>query len=273
MTRDHLPSAPYSRVDGPPDAPVLVLGPSLGTDLRLFDAQVTALAGGYRIIRFDLPGHGRTPAPAGPYSILGMARDVVALLDGRGIGRFHYVGVSIGGAIGQQLAVAHPERLLSLTVCASAARFADPESWPQRAATVRAHGTEAMLASRPGTWFTQRFLDTHPREAERLLDMLRATTAEGYAGCCEAIATFDLRDRLHTITVPTLAIAGGEDPATPPEMVRRIAEGVRHGRFVVIDDAAHLVNVERPDQVNAALREHLASVAERGDFVTGPHTS
>ncbi|MBO0877968.1 MAG: 3-oxoadipate enol-lactonase [Pseudonocardia sp.] len=260
MTGDHPPTTLHHRSDGPPGAPVLVLGPSLGTDLHLFDAQVAALAGRYRIVRFDLPGHGGSPAPDGLCSIRGMARDVLALLDRLGIDRFHYAGVSIGGAIGQQLAVDHPERLRSLTVCASAARFADPDSWPQRAATVRAHGTEAMLASRPGTWFTHRFADNHSAEATRLLDMLRATTREGYAGCCEAIATFDLRERLGAISVPTLAIAGADDPATPPEMVRLISDGVQHGGFVLIRDAAHLVNAERPDQVTTALVEHLERV-------------
>jgi 3-oxoadipate enol-lactonase len=247
----------YHRIDGPADGPVLVLGPSLGTDLHLFDAQVPALADRYRIVRFDLPGHGRSSAPPGPYTMAGMAAEVLALLDHLGMGRFHYAGVSIGGAIGQQLALDHGDRLLSLAVCASAARFADPASWPARADTVQAEGTEAMLASRPGTWFTHDFGRRHPAEAQRLLDMLRATTAEGYAGCCEAIGAFDVRDRLPDIRVPTLALAGADDPATPPDMVRLIADRIPGATLVVVPEAAHLVNAERPEAVNDALASHL----------------
>lgn len=172
-------------IDGPADAPVLVLGPSLGTDTGLFDAQVAKFADRFRIIRYNLRGHGHTPATPGPYTMAELAGDVLALLDRLAVPRVHYAGVSIGGAVGLWLGIHHPERLQSLAVCASAARFADPQSWPVRAATVRAEGIEAMLASRPGTWFTHEFADREPHEAHRLLDMLRATTAEGYAGCCE----------------------------------------------------------------------------------------
>lgn len=236
---DHSPVELHHRVDGPPGAPVLVLGPSLGTDLHLFDAQVDALADDYRIIRYDLPGHGDSPLTDGPYTVRGLARDVIALADRLGVERFHYAGVSLGGAIGQQLALDHPGRLHTLAVIASAARFAEPSSWPRRAAVVRARGTREMLASRPGTWFTHDFVRTDNREATRLVRMLSSTRSEGYAGCCEAIATFDVRRDLGDITVPTLAIAGADDPATPPEMLKAIANGVQNGRYVVIDNAAH----------------------------------
>ncbi|WP_116045945.1 3-oxoadipate enol-lactonase [Amycolatopsis palatopharyngis] len=247
--------------DGPADGPVLVLGPSLGTDFGLFDAQVATLAERYRVLRFNLPGHGGAPAPPGPYSMAGMAGDVLALLDHHGIERCHYAGVSIGGAIGLQLALDAGHRLASLTVCASSARFADPGSWPVRAATVRAEGTAAMLASRAGTWYTHEFARREPAESGRLLDMLRGTAAEGYAGCCEAIATFDVRDRLGEIRVPTLALAGADDPATPPEMLRQIAEGVPHARMVVVPDTAHLLNVEAPGAVNHELAAHLVNAS------------
>lgn len=247
----------HHRIDGPDSAPVLVLGPSLGTDLHLFDAQVEAFADRYRVLRFDLPGHGGTPAPEGPLTIASMAETVIALLDRLGIDRFHYAGVSIGGAIGQQLALDHPDRVLSLAVLASAARFADPDSWPKRATTVRENGTEAMVTSRPGTWFIQSFAGTD--EARRLLDMLRATTAEGYARCCEAISTFDVRQRLGEVKLPVLAIAGAEDPATPPEMVRLIADTAANGRFEVVADSAHLLNAEKPERVNELLAAHFAA--------------
>ncbi|MBP2364562.1 3-oxoadipate enol-lactonase [Pseudonocardia parietis] len=251
-------TALHHRIDGPDGAPVVVLGPSLGTDLHLFDAQVATLADRYRVVRYDLPGHGGTPVTDGPYTMAGLAEAVVALLDRLGIDRVHYAGVSIGGAIGQQLALDHPERVLSLTAIASAARFADPDSWPQRAAGVRENGTESMVASRPGVWYVQSFAGTE--EAARLLGMLRATAAEGYAGCCEAISTFDVRERLADLRVPVLAIAGADDPATPPEMVREIADRAPDGRFEVVACSAHLLNTEKPVQVTGLLAEHIASV-------------
>lgn len=253
----------YHRIDGPESAPVVVLGPSLGTDLHLFDEQVTALSRHYRIVRYDLPGHGNSPTPNGPYTMLALAEAVVALLDRLGIDRAHHVGVSIGGAIAQQLTVASPERVLSLTTIASAARFADPDSWHQRAATVRERGTEAMVASRPGVWFLHEFAVT--AAAKRLLTMLRGTTREGYAGCCEAIATFDLQDQLHTVDVPVLAIAGAQDPATTPDMVRLIADSVPRGRFKVVANCAHLLNVEKPLEVSALLAEHLGTITTAGN--------
>src|SRR3954469_7941547 len=201
--------------DGPPEAPVLVLGPSLGSDLGLFDAQVGALAVGHRVIRYDLRGHGRSPVVPGPYTVGDMAADVVAALDERGIDRFSYAGVSLGGAIGEQLAVTVPGRLARLVVMASAARFPDPPSWTERARRVRAEGTGVLVPSRVGAWVTPRFAESHPEETERLQAMLRRTSREGYAACCETLTAFDLRDRLGGIAAPTLVIAGADDPATP----------------------------------------------------------
>ncbi|GGU23881.1 3-oxoadipate enol-lactonase [Lentzea flava] len=243
-------------VDGPDDAEVLVLGPSIGTSLGLFDAQVAAFADRWRVVRFDLRGHGGSPVLPGPYTVADLAGDVLELLDHLRVRRFHYLGVSIGGAIGQWLAL-HSDRLLTLTICASAAQFADPPQWPARAATVRAQGTSVMVPSRLGTWFTQEFAEREPAEAERLLDMLRATAAEGYAGCCEAIGTFDVRDELGRITVPTLVLAGGDDPATPIDTVRAIADGIPGASFAVVPDAAHLLTAERPEVVNAMVADHL----------------
>jgi 3-oxoadipate enol-lactonase len=248
-------------VDGPQQAPVLVLGPSLGTDLGLFDAQVAALADRWRVVRYDLPGHGGSAASEGPYTMADLAEDVLAVLDHLGVERFHYAGVSLGGAIGQWLAIGSAERVLSLAVCASAACFPNRESYADRAAQARAEGTESLLASREGTWYTQQFAAERPDEAERLLTMLRDTEPEGYAGCCEAISTFDVRPELSRVTAATLVVAGSEDPATPVEIVREIADGIPGARFVEVSGAAHLVNVERADVVNEALAGHLARVS------------
>jgi 3-oxoadipate enol-lactonase len=248
----------HSSIDGPQDAPVLVLGPSLGTDLGLFDAQVAALSDRWRIVRYDLRGHGGSPTPKGPYSMSELSDDVVGLLDHLGVGQFHYAGVSLGGAVGEWLAIQHPDRLLSLALCATAARFPNRESYAERAAQARAEGTESLVASREGTWYTPDFATEHPDETERLLAMLRATEPEGYAGCCEALAEFDVRSELGQIGVPTLVVAGTEDPATPVETMRELADGIPGATFVEVKGAAHLVNVEGVDTVNEALSAHLS---------------
>jgi 3-oxoadipate enol-lactonase len=245
----------HNTADGPADAPVLVLGPSLGTDTALFDAQVAAFADRFRVVRVDLPGHGRSRDPDGTVTIAGLADGVLAAVDG--VDRFHYAGVSLGGAIGQWLGVHHPDRLLSLTVMATAAQFPDPPSWRWRAATVRADGTEAMVDSRPGTWYTTDFAERDPGTAKVLIDKLRATSAEGYAACCEAIGAFDLRGELNRIAAPTLVIAGQDDPATPVDTVRLIADRVAGAEFVVLP-GGHLINVEAAAGVNTALSAHLA---------------
>ncbi|MCW2704548.1 MAG: 3-oxoadipate enol-lactonase [Blastococcus sp.] len=264
MTTSHDPSQPtgpatlHFQEDGPPDAPVLVLGPSLGTDLGLFDAQVPALAEHHRVIRYDLRGHGGSPVVDGPYTVADLADDVRNLLDELGIDRFAYAGVSLGGAVGLQLAVTLRERVNRLIVMASAARFPDPPSWKQRAERVRAEGTEFLVPSRIGAWVTPKFAETHPDETERLLQMLRSTSREGYAACCETIEPFDLSDRLGEITAPTLVIAGADDPATPPDTVRTVADGIPDARFVVVPQASHLVSAEQPEAVTAEIRRFLA---------------
>jgi 3-oxoadipate enol-lactonase len=244
--------------DGSPDAPVLVLGPSLGTDLGLFDTQARDLADRYRVIRYDLRGHGGSPVVAGPYTVADLADDVRYLLDELGVGRFAYAGVSLGGAIGLQLAVTLPHRVSRLAVMASAARFPDPPSWKARAERVRAEGTEFLVPSRIGAWVTPGFAESHPTETERLLGMLRSTPREGYAACCETIESFDVRDRLSEITAPALVIAGADDPATPLDTVRLIADGIPDARFVVVPRASHLLNAEQPEVVSAEIRAFLA---------------
>jgi 3-oxoadipate enol-lactonase len=257
-SRPQGPVALHAVQDGPPDAPVLVLGPSLGTDLGLFDAQARDLADRYRVIRYDLRGHGGSPVGPGPYTVADLADDVRHLLDELGVDRFAYAGVSLGGAIGLQLAVTVPDRVSRLVVMSSAARFPDPPSWKARAERVRAEGTEFLVPSRIGAWVTPGFAETHPTETERLLGMLRSTPREGYAACCETIESFDVRDRLSAITAPALVLAGAEDPATPPDTVRLVADGIPDAGFVVIPRASHLLNAEQPETVSAEIRAFLA---------------
>jgi 3-oxoadipate enol-lactonase len=252
------PARLHVQEDGPSGAPVLVLGPSLGTELGMFDAQIEDLAADHRVVRYDLRGHGRSPVVPGPYTVADLAQDVVDLLDDLAIDRFSYAGVSLGGAIGLQLAVSVPDRVERLIVMASAARFPDPASWKERADRVRAEGTEFLVPSRVGAWVTPAFADSRPDETERLLAMLRRTPPEGYAACCETITDFDVRDQLSGITAPTLVIAGADDPATNPDVVRGIADGIPGARFVVVPQASHLVSAEQPEAVTTEIRQFLA---------------
>ncbi|MGK5448406.1 bifunctional 3-oxoadipate enol-lactonase/4-carboxymuconolactone decarboxylase PcaDC [Streptomyces radiopugnans] len=251
---------PHHRLDGPPDGTPLILGPSLGTSIAVWEQQLAALARDHRVLRFDLPGHGGSPAsllPAdGTASLDDLADLVLALADAQGWDRFAYAGISLGGAVGLRLAARRPERVASLAVVCSSAHFGDSAAWRERAATVRERGTGAMAASRPGTWFAPGFEDT-PRGAALVGD-LRAADDAAYAVCCEIIAGCDLRGDLERITAPTLVVAGREDPATPPAHAREIADGVPGASLAEVAGAAHLANVERPAPVLAALLGHLA---------------
>ncbi|WP_239094875.1 3-oxoadipate enol-lactonase [Planotetraspora silvatica] len=252
----------HHRFDGPPDAPVVVLGPSLGTSLALWEPQLPALTRRWRVLRYDLPGHGDSPTPGLTMDGLtmdGLTMDdlagmVLAVLDRHGLDVVAYAGVSLGGAIGTTLAVAAPGRVGSLVLCCTSAFFGPPEPWRERAALVRREGMEPVARATAARWFTPGFAGAEP-----YLAMVRRADPEGYAACCEAIGAFDVRDRLGLVQAPTLVIAGAEDPATPPDHARVLADGIPDADLLVIPEAAHLANVERPDVVTGALTAHFES--------------
>jgi 3-oxoadipate enol-lactonase/4-carboxymuconolactone decarboxylase len=252
----------HHTTDGRDDAPALLLGPSLGTSLRLWDSQVPALARSHRVLRYDLPGHGGSPSallPEPGASVAALAALVLELADRLGIQRFAYAGDSLGGAVGAWLAVHHPERLTSLALVCTAARFGDPRQWHERADRVRAEGTEFLAASAPERWFTPAF---RTGAAARALvgDQRRAEPA-GYAACCRALAAFDLRGELHRVTAPTLVVAGRQDTATPPADARLLADAIPGATLLEIDGAAHLAPAEQPERVLRALQDHLGATA------------
>src|SRR4051812_13058561 len=244
-------------VTGPADAPVLVLSNSLGSSLAMWDGQVEALAERFRLVRYDIRGHGRSPVPAPPYSIEDVGADLVALLDHLGVERAHVAGLSLGGMTGMWLAINHPERLDRLVLLCTSAKLGPPEMWAERARTVRAEGTGAVAEAGVGRWLTEGFRQAHPDTAEWLRAMIAATPAEGYAACCGVIERMDLTAGLPEIHAPTLVIAGAQDPATPPEHAERIAAGIAGSRVEILDPAAHLANVEQPEAVTRLIREHL----------------
>ncbi|MFD4759625.1 3-oxoadipate enol-lactonase [Streptomyces sp. NPDC058439] len=254
----------HHQVDGPPSAPPLVLGPSLGTSLSVWDPQVAGLTRGHRVVRWDLPGHGGTAAdllpPGGGVPELGC--EVLKVADALGIDRFAYAGISLGGAVGTWLAIHHPERVTSLAVLCSSARFGEPQGWRDRARTVRTSGIGQIADGSAGRWFTPAFAGEPA--ARTLVDTMRATDPEAYAALCDALAGYDLRADLGRITAPTLVVAGRDDPATPVAHARELADGIAGAGLVEIPGAAHLANVERPDAVLSALLGHFATAAEAG---------
>jgi 3-oxoadipate enol-lactonase len=247
----------HAEAIGPEDAPVLVLGGSLGTTLAMWDRVAPLLAEHLRVVRYDGRGHGRSPVPDGPYAIADLGEDVVTLLDRLGVERASYCGLSIGGMVAQWLGAHAGDRLDRLVVCCSASYVPDL-GWDDRAAAVREAGGTAPLAEAVvGRWLTPAFAAERPELREWLLEMLLASPAEGYAACCEAIGGMDLREDRTRIGAPTLVIGAEQDPSLPVEHAREIAAAIPGARLEVLDPGAHLVPVERPDDVATLILDHV----------------
>ncbi|MFF2076112.1 3-oxoadipate enol-lactonase [Kitasatospora sp. NPDC058162] len=255
----------HHRIDGAPEHPPLVLGPSLGTSLAVWDAQVPALARRHRVIRWDLPGHGHSPAGllAEGATVGDLAELVLSLADHLGLDRFGYAGISLGGAVGAHLAVHHPQRVQALAVVCSSARFGEPSGWRERAEAVREKGTGEVAATAAGRWFTPAFVSA-PAATDLIADLCEADPA-AYAACCDALSAYDLRADLHRITAPTLVLAGRADPATPPAHARELADGIPRATLLEIAGASHLAPVERPQAVLDALKGHFATAGGDDD--------
>ena len=250
-------------INGRDDAPVLLLGGSLGTTLDMWEPQVAALSATHRVIRFEHRGHGGSPVPNGPYTMDELGGDVVTMLDRLGLARVSYCGLSIGGMVGQWLGIHAPERIERLVLLCTAAHLPPAAAWHERAGAVREAGSAEVVADAVlGRWFTPRYAESHPDVVARYRAMICGIDPEGYAGCCEAIATMDLGSGLPGITAPTLVVAGRQDPSIPPTHGKAIAAAVPGARFELLDPAAHLASVERADAVNALIAEHLAGGRE-----------
>lgn len=256
-----VPLALAAPLTGPQDAPVLVLGNSLGTGAAVWDRQAGVLGNGFRLLRYELPGHGGSAAAAGPYTIAGLGAGVLALLDSLGIGRAGYCGISLGGMIGMWLASHAPDRVAVLGLVCTSAYLPPADGWYARAAQVRTAGLAAISAAVVSRWFTPAYAAAAPSVIKQFRAGLEDTDPEGYAGCCEAIAGMDQRPDLAGITAPALVMAGADDPATPPEHGAAIAAGIDGARLEVIPDAAHLASVSAPDAVTHALCAHLSAAA------------
>ncbi|MGA5732365.1 alpha/beta fold hydrolase [Streptomyces seoulensis] len=266
MSEKKTPTLQY-RFDGPEDAPVLILGPSLGTTWHMFDRQVPELVKQWRVLRFDLPGHGGAPAhPAG--SVAELATRLLATLDSLGVQRFGYAGCALGGAVGIELALRHPERLASLALVAASPRFGTPDEFRQRGVIVRTNGLDPIARSAPDRWFTGGFAAAQPAITEWAVQMVRTTDPGCYIAACEALAAFDVRPELGRIGVPTLVLVGSEDQVTGPAEARTLVAGIRDARLAVVPGASHLVPVEQPAAVTDLLVRHF-STAWQQPFDTG----
>lgn len=259
-----VPAVSAVQLSGDHALPLLVLGPSLGTSTHaLWHEAGQWLSGSFHVVGWDLPGHGQANPAADAFTMRELAEGVLALIDkvlaerGEPGGRFAYAGVSAGGAVGLQLLLDHPSRISAATLLSTGAVIGSRQSWSERADLVRTSGTPAMADSSAQRWFAPGFIERQPAAARGLLDSLHDADGASYAWLCDALAGFDVRDRLPAITTPVLAIAGASDAVTPVPSLQEIADGVTRGRLVIINDVGHLAAAEAPAQVARLVAAHV----------------
>jgi 3-oxoadipate enol-lactonase len=253
----------HVRIDGPADAPVVVLVHALSTDLTFWDMQVPVWASRYRVVRFDIRGHGRSQPPQGTYGFDEMADEVIRLLDHLNVQKAGFVGLSLGGMVGQCLGIKAPHRFSALVLAETNARTPDnlKDMWRQRITAVTGGGMETQVEGSVSRWFTPEFRAQAPLTVEWIAGLVRRTHPLGFMACCRAIENLDYFDRLGEIKVPTLALAGANDMAAPPANLQAIANQIAGAEFAVVDRAAHLGNIEQPvafaEIVGAFLAKHV----------------
>lgn len=249
----------HYRINGT-EGPWLTFCNSLGTDLQMWDAQIADLAQDFRILRYDRRGHGQSTAPPPPYDLADLGGDVIDLLDALKIDRTHFCGLSIGGLTGQWLGIHAGTRLDRVVLCATAPRLGTADSWNARIDEVRAGGLHGLLAATADRWFTPGFRAARPDVVDRILHGFAATSTDGYAGCCAALAEADLLSQLDRITAPVLAISGNDDPVCPPADLEAIARAVPDGRHQVLP-GRHIVNIESAARFNMVVKDFLNATA------------
>lgn len=254
------PALTFTAPAGPDGAPLLVLGPSLGTSGILWEDVIPHLTGRFRVTCWDLPGHGASRPATEPFTV-GELADAVA--DGiRELGApALYAGVSLGGATGLELLVRHPDVVSAAAIVCASPKFGEPKMWAERAAQVRAQGTASLVVGAAQRWFAPGSIERRPVLTGRLLRSLRDADDASYALCCDAIAQYDVSSRLGEIATPVLAVYGEHDGVSPEEHARTIADGVQDGRMIRIDDASHLAPAERPDEVALVLNDFFGGNA------------
>jgi 3-oxoadipate enol-lactonase len=252
------------QIDGPAGAPWLTFSNSLNTNISLWDGQVALLADRFRILRYNTRGHGGTEAPPAPYDLEDLAADIVSLWDELDIERSHFVGLSIGGMTGQALALGWPERIGKFVLAGTRADFTGDFAAvvPQMIARVEREGVEHLQDEMPLRWFTEAVHAARPELVEQARALIATNTVAGYTACADAMTRLDYMDRLHEIALPTLLICGAQDIGTPAAGMREMAKRMPDARYVKIDPAGHLSNIENPEAFNAALTEFLEAAPD-----------
>lgn len=249
----------HYELEGPAGAPLVTCSHSLAADLELWDPQLPELLDAYRVLRFDTRGHGTSSAPPGAYTMEMLTADLVGLLDRLEIEKTHFVGISMGGMIGQVFGIHHPERVQSLVLCNTTSRSA-PEmgpAWEERIQTAQTHGMSALAEGTLERWLSEDFRRNCPQTTERIRNMILSTPVAGYEGCCRAISNFDVTAELNRIDTPTLIIVGEQDISTTVSHAQAIHNQVRDSELLVLPKALHLTNVETVTAFNQALRNFL----------------
>jgi len=246
-------------LSGKKDAPLVVLSHSLASSMVMWNPQLELLESHFRVLRYDMRGHGKSEAPDGAYTLDQLAADVIGLLDALNIHFVHFVGLSIGGMIGQCLALDYADRLKSLTLCDTAPVIPEEAKplFEERLHRARDKGLQALVEETLGRWFTQAFLKRNPAEVEMIRNQILATPLTGFIGCSKAILDLNYLDRLSEIILPTLIIVGEDDPGTPVAASAAMHEHIQNSKLVVLPAAAHLSNIEQAQAFNAALLDFL----------------
>ena len=237
--------------------PAIIFSNSLGTNYRMWQAQIDHFKNDFFVICYDTRGHGESSSPQGPYTLEQLGQDVINLLDHLKIDQANFCGISMGGLTGQWLAIHHPKRFHHVVISNTAAKVGQQQAWNERAALVREQGLQPIAATAAARWFTEHFIANHAETVAQLQKSLAAGSAQGYANCCEALAEADLTAQIQTIDVPVLIIAGQQDPVTTVLDAQFMLERIAKAELVEIN-ASHISNVESPEQFNQAVQQFIA---------------
>ena len=246
------------RLDGPAGAPVVMLSNSFLTDYGMWDFQVHAFTAKYRVLRYDPRGHGDTQASAPPYAVDLLVADVVGLLDALGIGRVHFLGLSMGGVVGQRLASRHPERLMSLLLSDTACHLPPESAWDDRIALATSKGTGAFVQPMTTRWLTPAYYERRPEIVAKLGAMIAKTSVDGAIGCAQALKTMNQASILPGIKVPTLIVVGARDVGTPVSAAEFLHREIAGSTLAIIEEAGHLPNIEQAETFNRTVLDFLA---------------
>jgi len=251
----------YYELHGKDGAPWLVLSHSLACSVRMWDPQIEALKSSYRILAYDTRGHGASGAPSGEYTLELLADDLKALLDELDVRNPHYCGLSMGGMIGQTFALKYPGVFRTLMLADTTSHY-PPDTWPtwhQRTGIAQDKGMEPIVQPTLERWFTEPFRKSNPEAVAAIGRLIASTPVAGYVGCCHAIPKINTTARLKEIKAPILVICGDQDPGTPPAMAKEIHDNAPGSQLVMIPNAAHLSNLEKPAPFTKAMQEFMAA--------------